>query len=91
MPRIFFSCPLMALAVFLMSINLAQARSFNNDFETGDLTDWKMDDTENNAFEFQPTWEITPQHGIVANRLNIKGIGGSVPMKDTRGRLTGKS
>ena len=60
MPRIFFSCPLMAFAVFLMSINLAQARSFNNDFETGDLTDWKMDDTENNAFEFQPTWGDNP-------------------------------
>ena len=60
MPRIFFSCPLMALAVFLMSINLAQARSFNNDFETGDLSDWKMDDTENNAFEFQPTWGDNP-------------------------------
>ena len=60
MPRIFFSCPLMALAVFLMSINLVQARSFNNDFETGDLTDWKMDDTENNAFEFQPTWGDNP-------------------------------
>ena len=91
MPRIFFSCPLMALAVFLMSINLVQARSFNNDFETGDLTDWKIDDTKNNAFEFQPTWEIPPQHGIVANRLNIKGIGGSAAKKDARGRLTGKS
>ena len=91
MPRIFFSFPLMAFSVFLVSINLVQARSFNNDFETGDLTDWKMDDTKNNAFEFQPTWEITPQHGIVANLRNIKGIGGSAPMKNTRGRSKGKS
>ena len=60
MPRIFFSFPLMAFAVFLVSINLVQARSFNNDFETGDLTDWKMDDTKNNAFEFQPTWGDNP-------------------------------
>ena len=60
MPRIFCSFPLMAFAVFLMSINLVQARSFNNDFETGDLTDWKMDDTKNNAFEFQPTWGDNP-------------------------------
>ena len=60
MPRIFFSFPLMAFSVFLMSINLVQARSFNNDFETGDLTDWKMDDTKNNAFEFQPTWGDNP-------------------------------
>lgn len=43
MPRIFFSFPLMAFSVFLVSINLVQARSFNNDFETGDLTDWKME------------------------------------------------
>ena len=82
----------MAFSMFLMSINLVQAPSFNNDFEAGDITNWKIDDTKNNAFEFQPTWEIPPQHGIVANRLNIKGIGGSAAMKkDARGRLTRKS
>ena len=77
----------MAFSMFLMSINLVQAPSFNNDFEAGDITNWKIDDTKNNAFEFQPTWEIPPQHGIVANRLNIKGITSNFNEKQSTNKL----
>ena len=41
----------------IMSVNFAFARTFNNDFETGDLTDWEKTGT---AFDFQPTWGDNP-------------------------------
>ncbi len=46
------------IAIFIiMSVNFAFARTFNNDFETGDLTDWEKTGT---AFDFQPTWGDNP-------------------------------
>lgn len=39
-------------------INFVSARTFNNDFETGDLTDWEEKTGE--AFDFQPTWGDNP-------------------------------
>ena len=53
--------PLIIPSVFLIllvsSVDLTSARSFNNDFETGDLTDWEKD---GEAFDFQPTWGDNP-------------------------------
>ena len=49
------SCILVIM--FVMSIDLVFARAFNNDFETGDLTDWEKAGT---AFDFQPTWGDNP-------------------------------
>ncbi len=43
--------------LFLLSDNPVMARAFNNDFETGDLTDWEKTGT---AFDFQPTWGDNP-------------------------------
>lgn len=43
--------------MFVMSIDLVFARAFNNDFETGDLTDWEK---TGSAFDFQPTWGDNP-------------------------------
>ena len=45
------------ITIFVMSINFAFARTFNNDFETGDLTDWEKAGT---AFDFQPTYGDNP-------------------------------
>ena len=45
------------LAVQLMLVNFAAARAFNNDFETGDLTDWEKTGT---VYDFQPTWGDNP-------------------------------
>lgn len=45
------------LVLFVSPINLVFARAFNNDFETGDLTDWEKTGT---AFDFQPTWGDNP-------------------------------
>ncbi len=45
------------LVMFVSPINLVFARAFNNDFETGDLTDWEKTGT---AFDFQPTWGDNP-------------------------------
>ena len=45
------------LVLFVSSIHLVFARAFNNDFETGDLTDWEKTGT---AFDFQPTWGDNP-------------------------------
>ena len=46
------------VAIMLVSwVNLANARAFNNDFETGDLTDWEK---TGEAFDFQPTWGDNP-------------------------------
>ena len=41
----------------IMSVDTTIARTFNNDFETGDLTDWEKTGT---AFDFQPTWGDNP-------------------------------
>ncbi len=47
------------LAIFvIMSVDTAFARTFNNDFETGDLTDWE--EKTGDAFDFQPTWGDNP-------------------------------
>ena len=56
-----------------MPIHLSVARTFNNDFETGDLTDWEKTGT---AFDFQPTWGD--------NLLNTKEIGGSDYLRNTK-------
>ena len=45
------------VVLFVSPINLVFARAFNNDFETGDLTDWEKTGT---AFDFQPTWGDNP-------------------------------
>ncbi len=59
MKRFFFSHLLLCFIafLFLLPIHLSVARSFNNDFETGDLTDWEKTGT---AFDFQPTWGDNP-------------------------------
>ena len=50
---------LCCIAIFvMMSVDTAFARSFNNDFETGDLTDWE--EKTGTAFDFQPTWGDNP-------------------------------
>ncbi len=47
------------IAIFvIVSVDTAFARSFNNDFETGDLTDWE--EKTGTAFDFQPTWGDNP-------------------------------
>ena len=60
MKRMFFSIMIsFVLAILLvLCVNLASARSFNNDFETGDLTDWE--EKTGDAFDFQPTWGDNP-------------------------------
>ena len=45
------------IAFFIMFVNLVSAVTFNNDFETGDLTDWEKSGT---AFDFQPTYGDNP-------------------------------
>lgn len=45
------------IILFVLSIDLEFAGAFNNDFETGDLTDWEKTGT---AFDFQPTWGDNP-------------------------------
>lgn len=50
-------CLLTSFTALLLIVNLAAARGFNNDFETGDLTDWEKTGT---AFDFQPTWGDNP-------------------------------
>ncbi len=59
MKKIFISLmiPSVLLMLFVLPVNLASARAFNNDFETGDLTDWEAD---GEAFDFQPTWGDNP-------------------------------
>jgi len=47
----------MLAIVFVLHVNPAFTRTFNNDFETGDLTDWEK---EGVAFDFQPTWGDNP-------------------------------
>ncbi|MDE0427920.1 hypothetical protein F4Y59_07830 [Candidatus Poribacteria bacterium] len=49
--------PSALLMLLVLSVNLASAKTFNNDFETGDLTDWEAD---GEAFDFQPTWGDNP-------------------------------
>ena len=43
--------------LFVLPVNLVSARAFNNDFETGNLTDWEKEGT---AFDFQQTWGDNP-------------------------------
>ena len=59
MKKFFFSylLPFFIVSLFLLPIHLSVARTFNNDFETGDLTDWEKTGT---AFDFQPTWGDNP-------------------------------
>ena len=60
MKKMFFSVmiPSVLAILFVLLVNLAFARSFNNDFETGDLTDWE--EKTGDAFDFQPTWGDNP-------------------------------
>ena len=59
MKRIFVfpMIPSVLLILLILPANIASARAFNNDFETGDLTDWEK---EGEAFDFQPTWGDNP-------------------------------
>ena len=59
MQKCFFSLLIFSLFVilFVLSVNLTVAKTFNNDFETGDLTDWEKTGT---AFDFQPTYGDNP-------------------------------
>ena len=59
MKKPFFSLmiPSILAILFVLPVNLVFARAFNNDFETGDLTDWEK---EGVAFDFQPTWGDNP-------------------------------
>ena len=60
MKRLFFSVmvPSVLAILSVLPVNLAFARAFNNDFETGDLTDWE--EKTGTAFDFQPTWGDNP-------------------------------
>ncbi|MDE0483148.1 MAG: hypothetical protein OXI67_11255 [Candidatus Poribacteria bacterium] len=60
MKRLFLLFALLSMIalLFLLSDNTAYARAFNNDFETGDLTDWE--EKTGTAFDFQPTWGDNP-------------------------------
>ena len=53
----FSMIPSVLLILLVLPVNIASARAFNNDFETGDLTDWE---TDGEAFDFQPTWGDNP-------------------------------
>ena len=59
MKYMFFSVvvPLFLILLLVLPVDIVFARSFNNDFETGDLTDWEKTGT---AFDFQPTWGDNP-------------------------------
>ncbi len=59
MKRLFFLLTISSVLtfMFILPIHLSFARTFNNDFETGDLTDWEKTGT---AFDFQPTWGDNP-------------------------------
>ena len=59
MKRISFSpmIPSILAIVFVFHVSPAFARAFNNDFETGDLTDWEK---TGDAFDFQPTYGDNP-------------------------------
>ncbi len=59
MKKVFFPLmiPSVLLILLVLPVNLTAARAFNNDFETGDLTDWEK---TGEAFDFQPTWGDNP-------------------------------
>ncbi len=59
MQKRFFTLLILALFVilFVLTVDLTYAKTFNNDFETGDLTDWEK---TGDAFDFQPTWGDNP-------------------------------
>ena len=59
MQKRFFALMILALFVilFVFTVDLTDAKTFNNDFETGDLTDWEK---TGDAFDFQPTWGDNP-------------------------------
>ncbi len=48
---------LLLIFLLLIVVNDLTAKTFNNDFETGDLTDWEKTGT---AFDYQPTWGDNP-------------------------------
>ena len=55
---LFIILPLFLIVLFMLPVNIVCARTFNNDFETGDLTDWEI--TSGDAFDFQPTYGDNP-------------------------------
>ena len=59
MKKVFFPLTISSVlfVLLVLPVNLVSGRSFNNDFETGDLTDWEKD---GEAFDFQPTWGDNP-------------------------------
>ncbi len=59
MPKSFFTLLILSLFVilFVLTVDLTYAKTFNNDFEKGDLTDWEKTGT---AFDFQPTYGDNP-------------------------------
>lgn len=61
MPRTIIYFVVFAFSLFVMllvfQVNPVLARTFNNDFETGDLTDWTK---TGDGFDFQPTWGDNP-------------------------------
>ncbi len=60
MQKRFFTLLILALFVilFVLTVDLTYAKTFNNDFETGDLTDWE--EKTGDAFDFQPTYGDNP-------------------------------
>ncbi len=74
----FLSVMIFSLFTFLcvLFVNPALARTFNNDFETGDLTDWEKTGT---VYDFQPTWGDNPtarNRGQASNHQGDWWIGG---------------
>lgn len=85
MKRVYFSLIIASVLtiLFVLPVNFASARAFNNDFETGDLTDWEK---EGAAFDFQPTWGDNPTARNRGNPHNIKEIGGLDCLKSILGK-----
>ncbi|CAI8009014.1 hypothetical protein GBAR_LOCUS6104 [Geodia barretti] len=66
--------PSVLLILLVLPVNLASARAFNNDFETGDLTDWE--EKQERHLISNPLGEITQRHETEDSLLNIREIGG---------------
>lgn len=64
MPIFFF------VVTLVLQTNPAFATTFNNDFETGDLTDWT---TEGEGFDFQPTFGDNPTARARGQASNHQG------------------
>ncbi len=78
MKRLFFTLIFLSMLTFvcILFVHSTHARFFNNDFETGDLTDWEKDGT---AFDYQPTWGDNPtarNRGQASNHQGDWWIGG---------------